>query len=1309
MRGPLPQSFVQWPCLFTCGLLVWLVPLLHAQPAPELKFQQVATGHIISEIEIGDIVQDRQGFLWIGSKAGLFRYDGYNLTPYLHDPRIPHSLARNDVFRLLLDRAGRLWVGLDGGGLDRYDPQINGFIHYRHDPNNPASLSHDTVRGLWEDQTGRIWIGTRQGGVNVFDPNTGIFTHYRHDPNNPHSLSHDNVYRGLQDRAGIHWLGTLNGLNRFDPISQIFTRLPPAPDEPPEAPVNQIFALVEDRAGYLWAGTPYGKVHRYDRGANSFKTYSYKPGQPGSLGGNRGVVLFADGQGGVWIGFYGAGLDRYDPASDSFTHYRADRSNPHSLPNDAIGGLFEDRAGVLWIGTHQGLCKYDRFSANFVAGHAALGATELKEAVVKTVFEDRVGRLWFGTTKGLAQFDPGSGRVTVYQHDPARADSLSDSDVEVIYQDGAGRIWVGTDLGGLNLFDPARRRFKRYQIKNPANSNPAVFTFYEDRRGRLLISSWLNGLQQYDSSTDSFAPFQPAGMPKAINTDTAFAMHEDAAGRLWLGLRFGGLARYDPATGQWRTFRHNPADERSLSDDQVYGWLEDSRGQIWVATANGLNRFEPQKESFTRFTTREGLPDNFIASLQEDAQGRLWLGTNNGLSRFDLVSGAVRNYDTSDGLPGNRFKERAALRHRSGELLFGTVKGLVRFNPDAIQDRPSPITVALTEVRKYEQPFQFGPVVSSLSTLDFSWRDDVLTFEFAALGLRQPQKANYAWRLEGHDQNWIAGGAKRAATYTDLAGGSYTLRVKATDDAGRWSENELAVRVNVSAPPWLRWWAYALYVLTLAGAIFGYVRFKTRAQIKRVRELDSLVTQRTEQVREKNSQLEQTLGKLTLAQSELLEANDDLLAVLDQLRLGVLVAEPDGTVSFLSQTARNLLNVTQEKDIGQAWERFLPLPEQEKVQLKSLLALPEKQRARLPVSIHAAGGRRYQLEIEIADDPRNPQRKIFYLYDVSEIYDLRRLLDEKAKFHELIGESTAMRIVFKQARDVAQTDTTVLLEGETGTGKELVARAIHYSGPRKSQPFIALNCAGLTESLLNSQLFGHKRGAFTGAVSDQLGLFEAASGGTLFLDEIGDIPLTVQTALLRVLQEREITRLGENKPRKVDVRIITATHRDLNQRVALGEFREDFLYRIRVARIKLPPLRERLEDMPLLVAWFLGQFRASFGREQLDISAEAMDCLLGYAWPGNVRELRSAIESAVIQCRGAVIQPADLPPEIFGRLANIIQPASEITGVDERQRLLLALKQTSGNRAAAARLLGISRPTLYRRLKELGLDEDEAS
>jgi DNA-binding NtrC family response regulator len=315
--------------------------------------------------------------------------------------------------------------------------------------------------------------------------------------------------------------------------------------------------------------------------------------------------------------------------------------------------------------------------------------------------------------------------------------------------------------------------------------------------------------------------------------------------------------------------------------------------------------------------------------------------------------------------------------------------------------------------------------------------------------------------------------------------------------------------------------------------------------------------------------------------------------------------------------------------------------------------------------------------------------------------ELERRLADTGRFFDLVGQSACMRRLYREIHEIAAVDSTALIEGETGTGKELVARAIHLSSRRKDKPFIAVNCAGFTESILGSQLFGHKRGAFTGAIDTQEGVFEAAHGGTIFLDEIGDIPPAVQTGLLRVLQEREITRLGESKPRKVDVRVLAATHHKLADDVEKGTFRKDLLYRIRVARIHIAPLRERQDDVPILVHFFLGQFRSIMERPVHQLSSAAMKALLDYSWPGNVRELKSAIESAVIHCKGSVIQYDDLPPEIIHpeqQPAVPMQPSS-----NERNRILIALREANGNRSEAARLLGMSRRTFYRRLLEYNL------
>jgi PAS domain S-box-containing protein len=437
-------------------------------------------------------------------------------------------------------------------------------------------------------------------------------------------------------------------------------------------------------------------------------------------------------------------------------------------------------------------------------------------------------------------------------------------------------------------------------------------------------------------------------------------------------------------------------------------------------------------------------------------------------------------------------------------------------------------------------------------------------------------------------------------------------------------------------------------------------------------------------------------AKVAEVLTELERSRDDMLSILNALRVGTAITDSDGAVTFLSHACQRLLGNPREPGLGRHWEQMFPFDERDLAQLRAMMERSRSQRGKIPVRFETRTGQRYWVDVEVLDDPRDARRKIFFLYDVSEVHDLRQLLGEKAQFRDLIGKSAAMMQVYQLVREVARVDSTVLIEGETGTGKELVARAIHESSHRADQPFVAVNSAGLTDSLLASQLFGHKRGAFTGAIEDHKGVFETADGGTLFLDEIGDVPLNVQTSLLRVLQEREITRLGESKTRKVDVRVLAASHRNLTEEAEKGTFRPDLLYRVRVARIRLPPLRERREDIPLLTGCFLGQSRAASGKPVEDVSHDAMTLLLDYAWPGNVRELKSAIEFAVIRCQGAMIEADDLPPEI----TESKSPPGAPPG-DEKHRFLAALERAKGNRTIAAQLLGISRATLYRRLAEL--------
>jgi two-component system response regulator HydG len=328
--------------------------------------------------------------------------------------------------------------------------------------------------------------------------------------------------------------------------------------------------------------------------------------------------------------------------------------------------------------------------------------------------------------------------------------------------------------------------------------------------------------------------------------------------------------------------------------------------------------------------------------------------------------------------------------------------------------------------------------------------------------------------------------------------------------------------------------------------------------------------------------------------------------------------------------------------------------------------------------------------------------------------ELNRRLDEKFGFEGVIGSSPQMLALIDRMKRIAPTDATVLIQGETGTGKELVAQAIHQNSPRKPKPFVALNCAALSENILESELFGHVKGAFTDASSDRIGKFEYAHGGTLFLDEVGDMPMATQIKLLRVLESGEITRVGSNTPVRVNVRILSATNRNLEEAIASGAFRSDLYHRLKVVTVGIPPLRDRSGDIPLLIEHFVKQFAKRHGKQIKGVSLAARVKLGSYPWPGNVRQLRNVVESMVVVDCDETLDVDDLPLELEPDVAaTATGPVDTATGLqalvgkplDEVERIFITetLKLTGGNREQAAALLGIGERTLYRKIKEYQL------
>lgn len=436
--------------------------------------------------------------------------------------------------------------------------------------------------------------------------------------------------------------------------------------------------------------------------------------------------------------------------------------------------------------------------------------------------------------------------------------------------------------------------------------------------------------------------------------------------------------------------------------------------------------------------------------------------------------------------------------------------------------------------------------------------------------------------------------------------------------------------------------------------------------------------------------------------------------ILDSVADGVFTVDLEWRITSFNAAAEQITGVRRRDAVGQrCCDVFRASICESECALKRAreLGRPVVNRT---VYILTADGQRVPISISAAV-PRDAQGRVIggveTFRDLSQVEELRKELEGRYTFADIVGRSVAMQRLFELLPQVAESNSTVLIEGESGTGKELVARALHNLSARSQGRFVALNCGALPDTLLESELFGYKAGAFTDAKRDKPGRLALADKGTLFLDEIGDVSPAMQTRLLRVLQERVFEPLGSVEPVAVDVRVVAATHEDLDELVHAGRFRDDLYYRINVVRLRLPPVRERREDIPLLIDRFVARFNRVQNKDVVGVSESALAALMAHHYPGNVRELENIIEHAFVLCRGGLIEVQHLPPAL--QSAGGARPRRLKTGLTLRELEALhiadALRRHKNNRAAAARELGINASTLFRKLKLLGLGSEGAA
>lgn len=486
--------------------------------------------------------------------------------------------------------------------------------------------------------------------------------------------------------------------------------------------------------------------------------------------------------------------------------------------------------------------------------------------------------------------------------------------------------------------------------------------------------------------------------------------------------------------------------------------------------------------------------------------------------------------------------------------------------------------------------------------------------------------------------------------------------------------------------------------------ITGYPSIETAADAVRIGAFDYLP---------KPVKQENLLGitKKALRHRALIEEKEkyryNLEAIFSSVKDAIITVDKEMQIVEVNKAAEKICGLSRG-DIGRAFN-----PPGGACSGQCIEALYATIRKKRPVEMPRLECRHKQRPTQIVDLSTFPllnrqgvfSGAIMVVRDETRLADLERDMKDRQHFYNIVGKSGKMQEIYSLIEDLADVQTTVLITGESGTGKELVAEALHYKGARSHKPFVTVNCSALTESLLESELFGHVKGAFTGAVRDKIGRFQRADGGTIFLDEIGDISQRIQLRLLRVLQEMEFERVGDSSPIKVDVRVVTATNKNLREKVRLGEFREDLYYRLKVVEISLPPLRERRDDIPLLIDFFLKKFNKKLNKSISAVSADVQKIFLEHNWPGNIRELEHTLEHAFILCRRNTITIDDLPVD-FKDLVNNRGDLSRTLKTDEPQAIVQALEKADWNKAKAARLLGISRRTIYRKIEEYKIAKD---
>ncbi|MFZ6818934.1 sensor histidine kinase [Undibacterium sp. Ji22W] len=881
-----------WHRLFALLVCTFTLQLSFAANLGSLRFEHVGPEQGFPYQSISAITQDQLGFMWLGTQAGLIKFDGYRATVFRSDPLDPRSLSDNFISALYVHHDGGLWIGTQSG-LSLYDPQQNRFTNFQRRGKNASFTGNYKIYAIVNDGNDGLWLATDYGLMH-FDMRQQSFEDYRHDKDNENSLRDDLITDLVRDANNQLWIGTPVGLDKFDPRSKNFEHINTNLNNRATLRQNNIVSISIDKNQLLWIGTDAG-LAKLDL-TNQERTIQAVGDQEG-FDLSHIQTLYHDQNDTLWIGTVNQGLMRYLKHSGQFELFRHRPLDPNSLLHNHVSKIFQDQTGVLWVGARSsGLSRVDLVSGGFDRFvQLQDDATGTSDNRIRAITSAGKHHLWLGTyAGGLLRMNLLNRQVEVWRKDTNKKWGLPDNQVASFLPQKDGKIWVGT-RSGLTLFDPVQNTFSPAYISDDTNDNYIERMIF-DHIGTMWVTS-RGGLHRRLVGQQHFTTFRhDTNDPDSLVNNWALSILEDSRGTIWIG-SMNGLDYFDRENEKFIHLRHDDKDKNSLSHNRIHALFEDSKKQLWVGTSGGLNRLEQMADGKIRFhfypTRADGSAES-VGGILEDKFGNIWISSTAGISRLDVRTSHFKNYTDKDGMIQGSFLIGSVYLSDDGTMNFGGWNGITRFKPENISDNAVPPRVIITDFLLSNQSInkltrdgvpRLQGSIHDVKEIHLNYLDSIFSIEFAALHFADPGENHYAYQLIGFDPSWVATDAKkRFATYTNLDPGRYVFRVKASNKNDVWNDEGISLVINIAPPFWKTWWFRLVLIILLISLTYAFFLFRVRQLLQQKLLLEEQVIHRTQELQNQKIAVEKQKETLEHAHrniSLLSEIGKEITATLD--------------------------------------------------------------------------------------------------------------------------------------------------------------------------------------------------------------------------------------------------------------------------------------------------------------------------------------------------------------------------------------------------------------------------------------------